>query len=577
MGSIPASNIVSVLPGVLSAGGNALSMVGLMLTNSARVPIGSIQSFTTAAEVALYFGPTSTEFALATTYFSGFVGATQRPAALPVAQYNQSEVAAWLRGGNVVAALSIAQLQAITSGSLTVVVDNVARTAASINLSSANSYSAAASLIQTALDAVEPTEASFTGSLAGNVLTVSAVSSGTLAIGQTITGASVPAGTIITALGTGTGETGTYTVSTTSTVTSESMQAVTTALTVAFDAISGAFVISSGVTGVGSQIGFATGSLASTLLLTSATGAVISQGAVAASPATFMNALINQSTNWATFFTSFDPDNGSGNAVKLAFAAWTNTQNNRFGYVCWDADAAPASQSSAPASLGALIAANSYSGTCLIWTPNATKAAFAAGYVASLDFDATNGRATFKFRWQSGLPSDVSDPLTAANLTANGYNYYGVWATAAQNFTGMAEGVVSGSFQWFDTYVDQIWLNSQLQLALMNLLWNIKSIPYNATGDALIEAACLDPINAALNYGAIRAGVLLSSEQASEMNTAAGRSISDTVAQQGWYLQVLASQTSPQVRQARGTPPCNFWWTDGESVHKLVLNSVTIQ
>jgi hypothetical protein len=49
---------------------------------------------------------------------------------------------------------------------------------------------------------------------AGTVLNVSAVASGTLVVGQRITGTGVSANTAISALGTGTGSTGTYTVTT---------------------------------------------------------------------------------------------------------------------------------------------------------------------------------------------------------------------------------------------------------------------------------------------------------------------------------------------------------------------------
>jgi hypothetical protein len=59
-----------------------------------------------------------------------------------------------------------------------------------------------------------------TGSIAATTLTVSAVTNGTLAVGQTISGTGVTAGTTITALGTGTGGTGTYTVSASQTVSS---------------------------------------------------------------------------------------------------------------------------------------------------------------------------------------------------------------------------------------------------------------------------------------------------------------------------------------------------------------------
>jgi hypothetical protein len=68
--------------------------------------------------------------------------------------------------------------------------------------------------------------ATFTASIAGVTLTVTAVASGTLAVGQTLTDATgnLISGTKITALGTGTGGAGTYTVGNTQTVASETMQ-----------------------------------------------------------------------------------------------------------------------------------------------------------------------------------------------------------------------------------------------------------------------------------------------------------------------------------------------------------------
>lgn len=62
--------------------------------------------------------------------------------------------------------------------------------------------------------------ASVTASITGTTMTVTAVSSGTLSVGQTLSGSGVTAGTKITAFGTGTGGTGTYTVSASQTVAS---------------------------------------------------------------------------------------------------------------------------------------------------------------------------------------------------------------------------------------------------------------------------------------------------------------------------------------------------------------------
>lgn len=70
---------------------------------------------------------------------------------------------------------------------------------------------------------------SFTGSIAGTTLTVTAVGSGIIQVGHVITGTSVTTGTTITGLGTGSGGTGTYTVSSSQTVSS------TTITNVGFD------------------------------------------------------------------------------------------------------------------------------------------------------------------------------------------------------------------------------------------------------------------------------------------------------------------------------------------------------
>ena len=64
-----------------------------------------------------------------------------------------------------------------------------------------------------------------TGSIAAKVLTVTAVTSGTLTVGQYISGSNVTAGSYITAFGTGTGGAGTYTVSESSTASSTTLTA----------------------------------------------------------------------------------------------------------------------------------------------------------------------------------------------------------------------------------------------------------------------------------------------------------------------------------------------------------------
>ena len=67
------------------------------------------------------------------------------------------------------------------------------------------------------------TPGAFVGSIAGAVLTAGAPTAGALQVGQTIAGAGVTPGTKITALGTGTGGAGTYSVAPEQTVASTAM------------------------------------------------------------------------------------------------------------------------------------------------------------------------------------------------------------------------------------------------------------------------------------------------------------------------------------------------------------------
>lgn len=68
-----------------------------------------------------------------------------------------------------------------------------------------------------------------TGSISGTTLTVTAVTAGNFVVGSTLSGTGVANGTVITAAGTGTGGTGTYTVSINQNVASTALTGVSNA------------------------------------------------------------------------------------------------------------------------------------------------------------------------------------------------------------------------------------------------------------------------------------------------------------------------------------------------------------
>lgn len=102
-----------------------------------------------------------------------------------------------------------------------------------------------------------PSSATFTGSISGTTLTVASVLNGTIAVGQAIFGEGIAQNTVITALGTGTGGTGTYTVSDSQTVASTTINS-NAAPAIFTGAISGTtltvFAMTSGTIQIGQTI-----------------------------------------------------------------------------------------------------------------------------------------------------------------------------------------------------------------------------------------------------------------------------------------------------------------------------------
>jgi hypothetical protein len=489
---------VNVIPGVLGAGGNPLSLNSVFLTDSTAVPIGTVQPFSTLADVQAFFGASSTEATLAGIYFAGFENATRLPGTLYFVQYNAAAVAAYLRSGSF-EGVPLTTLQGF-SGTIIVAIDGVTQTSLNVDLSGATSFSNAAAIIQTALQGGAPG----------------------------------------------------------------------TAATVTYDSQRAAFKITSATTGDSSTIAFATGTIAANLKLQSAQGAVLSQGSDAAVPADVMANIVNVTQNWALFMTTFEPVD----SVKLAFAAWVQTTAQRYCYVAWDSNVL-ATEAEQPTTFGAIVNAANDFGVVPVYGADGSIAAFICGTAASIDFTQTAGRITFAFKNQPGLTANVVDATIADNLIGNGYNFYGSYATANDLFTFLQPGQISGDWRWIDAYVNQIYLNSQFQLAGMSLLANVNSIPYNTTGYTLIRSAMLDPINSALNFGSIQPGIALSQSQRAQVNTAAGFNIADTLQNTGWYL--LIQPADALTRANRASPPMTFWYTDGGSVQKIELASIDVQ
>lgn len=352
---------------------------------------------------------------------------------------------------------------------------------------------------------------------------------------------------------------------------------------VAWDATFSRFTVTETATGSGSTLSYAvdvsSGTLAESLKLSSATAAILSQGAAVDMPASAMGGLVLISQNWVSFTTLFEPDL----ATKEAFVVWASAQNNRYAYVAWDTDTqASSAPGSGNTSFGHVALTNEYNGViCLGGDPaiqTATTlmnfAAFVLGYVASLNFQQTNGRATLAFRTSGLLVPTCANQQKAANLLANGYSFYGSYATANAGFIFAYNGQMPGEFLWLDTFADQVWLNNGFQAALLQLVVAVGAVSYDPAGYSLVRAALADPINAGINFGAIRAGVALSQAQKAEVNAQAQVDAATQIQNLGYYLQILDPGATARI--ARQTPIINFWYADGGAIQQFTMASIDV-
>ena len=146
MSTIPFSQVVQVVPSVLSANGIAVDLNGLVLTQNALAPYGTVLDFADAAGVQSYFGASSDEATVASIYFNGYQNGTQLPGSLLMTRYPEVAIPGWLRSGSM-ASVTLGQLQTFT-GTLAITIAGVVQTSGTINLSAATSFSSAASIIQ---------------------------------------------------------------------------------------------------------------------------------------------------------------------------------------------------------------------------------------------------------------------------------------------------------------------------------------------------------------------------------------------------------------------------------------------
>ena len=298
-------------------------------------------------------------------------------------------------------------------------------------------------------------------------------------------------------------------------------------------------------------------------------------GGVAATSGTIstdLDTALSANGSWNCVTTAYELDL----ADKKLFAQWIGNQNCSYYGTLFDTDTEATTDSSTTA-FGAWLAAQSINGVTVVYKdPNA--AALCLGWAASLPFATALGRRSLFGIQNDNVTPSVTDGATANILTANGYNFYSDYAQGGTDFNFFVSGTVSGKFLWADSYVNQIWLNSNLTTDLVNLLLDSGQIPYNTRGDSLVSTAVQSTIDQALSFGAIQTGITLTTSQKQQINNATGNtSAADAVVNYGYYLKPNVSSSTPEQRVARTGATALLYYSDGQSLQSISLNSYEVQ
>ena len=503
----------------------------LILTENPILPTGTVEPFTTAAAVSAYFGTTTNpsdssnyyvDSTNAAAYFSASPskGAGNTPTSVLFYRYVGSNTAAFTRSAAVYATTSLASLQAVTAGTLNMTWNGTPYEATAINLSADNNLAAMAATIQTAVQLVSG-------------LSAATVTYDTVTNGFTVTFAYSGANTVgyITASGSG-----------------------------------------------------STDQLAQKMLITQATGAVLSQGLAAQTPAQVMTAVTNLTNNFATFVPNFDI-NISGYAIVLGLIAWAQSQTYFFLPLFYDylgggtePITAPMRQAIIDGGYGQrsvnpwTVSANEMD---MIVNPAAITLPFAvAGVVASYNFNTTNGLIQLNATTFTGItPVITNQPDLSLLLNTFGTNSYCNLNTRNNNFQWFETGSIGGNYGWIDTIVGYMWLADQCQVQLATLMQNLPSIPY----DNLSQInATLDPIfQQGLSNGVVQKNIPLSPTQQQELISQVGYNFAPIMYNNGYYIPNITASANDIANRTLSN--VSAWYTYAGGPVYVTVNLTTVE
>ena len=155
--SISLDKLIKINSSVVNATSRGMALVTMLMSRSSLIPINDTQRalpFTSADQVASFFGINSAEYTYSAYYYKGYTGQTGMAKLLWIGRYVDSSQGAYIRGNTINPTVVLSSLKLITSGTITFRFNGASQILSALDFSGANSLSACASVIQTSLSAL---------------------------------------------------------------------------------------------------------------------------------------------------------------------------------------------------------------------------------------------------------------------------------------------------------------------------------------------------------------------------------------------------------------------------------------
>lgn len=492
---------------------NAKTFAGLGLTGSNFIPTTTpILQFKSLADVGDYFGTDTVEYASARKYFASCVTAINFPPYIYFGLISLNAIGAWLASGKIEdPSAKLIELQAVTAGVLSVIIDGSSYTTTGIDLSGATSLSDAASIIQTAVTTAHaPIASIFTFSYNGSRNTFYSYNDDT-GVTSTIGYFFSLTTNLATIL---------QTTQATNAVLSQGRDAMT--ITENLEFLKGEFTDQFSIYFVDNLLGTITNDQQLELAQW-----VSDQG----------------DKFWAVIWSN-----------EVALRSLTDTTS--IWYLINQAGI------------------NNCSIFDEVLYNNSDRVSAASGIFASVDLTQPNSAIALAWKQQDGLLPSVTNTSVASILDTKGINYYGKVAFTGSALTQdfFYPGAISGKWTFVDNLVGAVWIAYQCQFQTADLFLSVGQVPIDPDGQGQVRSGLNVAMEGSKANGIIVTGLTFDNTTSIEIKTTFGI---DSIELTNNGYAILNTLPPAGLRKLRVSSPWYVLYTKGSAYQFVPINTRT--